>query len=208
MSLNMFDKILYINLEHRKDRENEILSELKKLKTDKNKVKKIEAFYTPFNGHAGCVLSHIKALDYAIKNSYQNILILEDDCQFIKDIDFIDYSIYFFFKIIKKWDVFLLGGQFENLEKTKYPFVYKVNNSFRSHAYAINSNYFKSLKNHFEKTYDILKVITLESEFCEYALDRRWQELQRKDLWYTLENSIASQREGYSDIHFGYKKRR
>ena len=33
-------------------------------------------------GRIGCYLSHMEALEYAISNNYENILIFEDDCQF------------------------------------------------------------------------------------------------------------------------------
>ena len=94
MSLNNFDAIAYINLKHRKDRKNHILKELKRLKVDKKKLHRVEARFTPFNGHLGCALSHIDALDFAIKKNLNNILILEDDCFFIDDVNFINKTPY------------------------------------------------------------------------------------------------------------------
>lgn len=104
----MFDDIIYINLEHRKDREKNVLTQLKKIKN--SKIHKINAIYgnklvmeniseklinkkgkdDAFNnnlpvgipltkGAIGCALSHREAYIYIIKNNLNAALIIEDD---------------------------------------------------------------------------------------------------------------------------------
>jgi len=76
--MEYIDAILYINLEHRKDRNEHILNEIHKICTDNSKIHRIDAIKND-NGALGCGLSHIKALEYAVKNEWKTVLILEDD---------------------------------------------------------------------------------------------------------------------------------
>lgn len=84
MGFNHFDLIVYINLDHRKDRKKEIEHELKNLNLYK-KAYRIPAYCDPLNGTKGCLISHIYALNFAIRKGAKNVLILEDDCIFIKN---------------------------------------------------------------------------------------------------------------------------
>ena len=59
-----FDKILYINLKHRKDRNEQILNEFKKININKNKIHRIDAVHEKYNGHIGCA-KMLKAINYA-----------------------------------------------------------------------------------------------------------------------------------------------
>ncbi len=208
MSFDLFEAVLYINLKHRKDRKKQILLELDKLNIKKDKIVRIEAIYTPFNGHAGCVKSHIKALDYAIENKLQNVLILEDDCYFLKDLEFLNYSIFYFFQMVKKWDVFLLGGYFEKTNKSEYPFINRVFSSYRAHAYGINNHYLKTLKANFLETYKNIKDKSYHFDSRYLALDRQWLKLQRKDYWYSFETLLSGQKKDFSDIGWESKKKR
>lgn len=208
MSLNYFDAIAYINLKHRKDRKSHILKELSRLDISKNKIQRIEGTFVPFNGHLGCVLSHVDVINWAIEKNLNNILILEDDCYFIDDVKFLNSTIEYFFKIIKKWHVFLFGGYFEKIEKTNYPFINRIKKSCRSHAYGLDKSYFLTLKNNFLSTADLLKKHNLHFECTKIALDQRWQPLQEKDLWYASNILLAAQIADYSDIGWQNKKNR
>jgi glycosyl transferase, family 25 len=208
MSLNYFDAIAYINLKHRKDRNSHILKELCRLKVNNAKIKRFEGNYIPFNGHLGCVLSHIDVVQWAIEEKLNNILILEDDCYFIDDIEFLNSTIEYFFKIVKKWDVFLFGGFYEKIEKSEYPYINRIKQSYRSHCYAINKNYFENLKNNFLTSSDLLKNCDLHFDVMNFALDRNWLSLQEKDLWYASNILLAAQLADYSDIGWQNKNKR
>ena len=82
--LNSFDKILYINLEHRKDRKKQILEVLKKQGVKDSRIKRIDAIREKYNGHIGCCKSHIKALEYAKQKKYNHVIIFEDDFVFTR----------------------------------------------------------------------------------------------------------------------------
>lgn len=82
-AFDFFDGILYINLERRSDRPNIIKRQLRQFSLRRDKVFRIEAVIDELNGARGCVLSHIRALSFAIEKNGQHVLILKDDCIFI-----------------------------------------------------------------------------------------------------------------------------
>jgi GR25 family glycosyltransferase involved in LPS biosynthesis len=116
-----WDKIYIINLKRRDDRKILMIEKLSEEKVDNYEF--IEAYdgkseqiiddynsikkYTKIinTGHFGCLLSHIKAIKKAMKNNYENIMILEDDIIF--DNNFLENI-----KKIKlpKYDILYLGG--------------------------------------------------------------------------------------------------
>ena len=63
MSFNLFDRVLYINLNHRKDRKQTFLKEAKRVGI--RKVQRIDAKFDLLNGNRGCLCSHIRALECA-----------------------------------------------------------------------------------------------------------------------------------------------
>ena len=122
--------IIYINLEKRSDRLLNITGQLQKLDIlyksilikgidGQSFTKAEESLYLsdwyshPFSkikarilGRIGCTLSHFKALEYAILHEFDNVLILEDDCQFVND------AINTEINPPTDCDIFYLGGYF------------------------------------------------------------------------------------------------
>jgi len=118
------DKIYVINLPYRTDRKEQILNELKKvdalnveifsairpqekliLHWNKNYLDPLPNWYTGNAttyriGALGCLLSHVAIMKKALKNNYENILILEDDTCFITNNITID-------KIVERYSKFL-----------------------------------------------------------------------------------------------------
>ena len=81
--MNTIDAILYINLDHRQDRKKHIEKEISRMEFDPKIVHRISAIYDRMCGHLGCGLSHIKALEVALQNKWQRVMILEDDFKFL-----------------------------------------------------------------------------------------------------------------------------
>ena len=73
---------LYINLEHREDRKNQIESELKKVGF--NNYQRFNAIKNE-KGYLGCSESHLECLKLARAQNYPNVIILEDDFEFLID---------------------------------------------------------------------------------------------------------------------------
>ena len=150
--------ILYINLDHRKDRKKYIESQLRSMNLMKRKnyiTKRISGvlgteidinhiqlakefnvrpeqmkesfwlsrknFKTMSNnknkvlGRVGCFLAHLRALRYAIKKKLNNVIILEDDCSFIQNENFL------FPPPPTDNDMFYIGGLYRHIGSTITP---------------------------------------------------------------------------------------
>lgn len=191
--LNYLDKILIINLKHREDRKNEILQELNKLQIEKDKIIFIEAVYIKENGALGCTASHIKCIEYALNNNLENVLILEDDYDFCKDINLFNIELTKFLISNVNWDVLLLHiseyGPPINI-KTDFNDVYVNLWSHSAAAYILKKNIFKDLIMNYKKSLNSGKG----------PLDFHWNNLRLKYNWYANKKIIGYQRESYSDI--------
>ena len=208
--LNSFDAILYINLEHRVDRKDEILKQLQKGGALDEKIFRIEAHLDPLNGHRGCCISHIKALNFAIENQFNSVLILEDDFVFTHTQTEIDQYINTFSAHFKSnWDVFLLSANVIDYENTTHPTIKKVVCAQTAHSYALNSHYYTPLKECFKFALslmesDIFAVQTTENLHC---LDHVWKILQPTAQWFIGSTPIGRQDASYSDIGLYHIKR-
>ncbi len=197
MGFNQIDAVIYINLESRKDRKKQILKEIEDLKIPKEKIHRIRAYYSAFNGHYGCSLSHLAAIDLAITNNWENVLILEDDCVFSEKNE-IDSFLTFFFKNIKKWDVLFLGAKVYKTQKTELEDINKVIKATYSHCYLVNRHYLNTLANVFFQSSELLKDKPLLL-YSNYALDRLWLPLQIKDNWFISSTLFAKQTKSFSN---------
>ena len=173
------DKVIYINLEERKDRRESIEILLSNI-FDKDKIKRCNAIKSDC-GVIGCTKSHIKCLEYAVNNECNNILIVEDD------IDISKYkSEYILEKFIKNdYDVINFSGT----NFSYNPFTYKLYRCKSSGAYLVNKHYYKKLKSNFEEGLSI-----------KLALDQHWKKLQAIDNWKLINPPLIVQKESYSDI--------
>ncbi len=172
------DKVFIINLEHRKDRRQQIRKELKRVKIDNfeffNAVKPTEEMVKMWNpqflnpipqwfalsggdhtkyriGALGCMLSHMEIIKKCIEDKYENVLILEDDTMFdIRD----------GIKFHQIWDT--LANQINNLD---FGLLYLAGN----HRGAI-----------LEKKTDLLKKII--SRCCEIKADVVSRDERESDL--------------------------
>jgi len=208
-ALNFFDGILYINLERRKDRKKNMEKELKKLALNPDKIFRIEGYYDELNGSRGCVYSHIQALDFALAKEWKTVLILEDDCIFIKDQTAINSYINNFFSHFKSaWDVFFLGTKINTFEETDCTGYVQIHNSLRAHAYAVNGSYMCKLRDHFFNTYHSMQYDLFFISSLEKALDRQWRILQKMDRWFAGTSMIAQQKKSFSDIEKTIKSQR
>ena len=188
---DFIDKILYINLEDRKDRRKEIEEELKFI--PKNKVMRFNAIKNE-KGHIGCSMSHIACLEIAIENNWNNVMIIEDDASFNN----YDEGIKILKELLNKdWDVITLGNVGVDYDKDTY----KLNSGQTTTGYIVNNHYFKVLRKNFK---DGLKKLEETLDYPSYCIDQYWKKLQKKDNWYIIVPSLLVQRSGISSIQNGY----
>ena len=174
---NNIEKIIYINLEHRKDRKEQI--------------------------GIGCGLSHIEILKLAKERNYQNILILEDDFQFIVSKEDFEEQLSLFFENVKEYDICMLGYNHQKIEDSTYNFLDKVLESQTTSAYLIHQRFYDVLISNFEAAMNLYKINP--SIHWLYSIDQYWKKIQPTSLWYAFKTRIGKQRPGYSDISLSYQ---
>ena len=194
--LNEFiDVVYYINLEHRKDRKEQIERELKK--TGITNIQRIPAVYNKENGAMGCTASHINTLKTFIESGKNRCLILEDDFVFSKS----NSDIRNILENIKslKFDVLMLSGNVhgsKNVESNKY--IKRVLDAQTTSGYIVTREFAPTLLSNFE---DGLALFRQHSDRgWQYALDMFWKRLQPTSEWYITNPAIGKQSESYSDI--------
>lgn len=192
------DAILYINLAHRTDRKEHILTELQKICNDSSKIHRIDAIKHA-SGAIGCGLSHIKALQYAQTHpEWKSVLILEDDFTCKPDINH-NELIQTLYEIAPKFDVGLLTNNPAELKynNTVHESIKKVLFSQTASAYIIKQYYLPNLIENMMTAVQSMQIHGIRHENC---IDIHWGVLQRKDNWFCIYPAIGYQYNSYSDI--------
>lgn len=184
---------IYINLEHRKDRNESILKQLSKIPM--LNVQRLNAIKTD-NGAIGCSLSHIKSLELAIKNDYEYIMICEDDIEILNPSLFIANANTFLNSEIE-WDVLLIAGNNMIPYTPVNRYCIKIYNCLTTTGYIVKKHYFNALLNNYREG---VKQLMRDQTNNSYKIDKYWLTLQNKDNWYMLIPPTIVQKEDYSDI--------
>lgn len=196
------DKIVYINLDHRKDRKEKIEKQLSIFPQEK--VERFSAIKHD-NGAIGCSKSHIAVLELALKNKWKNILVVEDDMlwneQFDEQLKVLEQ------KLSEPYDVIVLGGMWPHYDKKTL----KLFKCYGTGAYIVNSSYYQTLLNNFKEGLEKLEnyhysppkkqFIWNKSKIHyteEFNLDQYWNRLKLKDNWFIVQMMYS--KEDYSDI--------
>jgi len=186
--------IFYINLESRLDRRNSIETQLKNIGlTNFERFNAIKVM----DGRVGCTMSHIKCLEMAKERGYNHLLICEDDTFFL-DPKLFKTQLTTFLKNGHKWDVVLFAGNnvppYELLDET----CIAVSHCQTTTCYLVNGHYFDTLLQNMREGLD--KLLKEPTNHLNYAIDRYWLNLQKKDSWLLITPLTVIQREDYSDI--------
>jgi len=183
----------YINLASRPDRKQHVESQLNIIGI---KAERFNAIKLP-NGALGCSMSHLKCLEIAKENSWPHLLIVEDDIRFLNP-DVFKTQLSSFLSKHKSWDVVLVGGNnvppYTKIDDT----CIKVSTCQTTTGYLVNGHYFDTLIDNFRT--GIKKLIEFPQQHINYAIDKYWFQLQRKDNWFLIIPLTVTQREDYSDI--------
>lgn len=194
MSYNI-DKIIYINLDHRTDRKNEIECELKKFNL-LDKTERYSAIRVKEQGILGCTMSHLEVFKLAKARQYTNVLILEDDFQFLISKEEFEHQLTEFFDSNIEYDVCMISYILIQSDVTPYPFLLKVNEAHTASGYIINHTMYDRLIALYEEAVPKLRET---QKHWMYANDQIWKRLQPSTNWYCFKNRFGKQREGYSD---------
>jgi glycosyl transferase family 25 len=183
------DKVIYINLDHRQDRRDIMKLFFEKGQIPEDKIVRFPAIKGRKTGE-GCLLSHTGVLILAKQNGWKNILILEDDLQWL---DF-EPAYKQLCELVEKpkWDVILLTGFYR---KYDFPRIYSSTNSG---AYLVNEFYIDTLlENRRWSVKNFRNILKFDKGL--YSADVAWDKLMEKDTWFCLYPCICSQVDGISD---------
>jgi len=185
-------KILYINLDERKDRKEHI----EKLFSECERVIAIK----DDKGYIGCVKSHIKCLQLAKLRRYKEVIILEDDFKY-KDKRTLEYM-----KIPENYDMLLLSNLIKS-EKDIQNYDKDFDRVFKAvwtSGYMVHQKFYQNLIDIFEES---LKALEKEYKHCNY-LDVYWNRIFKDHLILKHKKMIGTQLENdFSNIQNKVTKR-
>lgn len=176
---NKIDEIFCINLKIRKDRKIFIKRQIRKKNLPN--IKFFNAIYDKDNGYKGCLLSHLEIIKYAAKKKLNNILIIEDDCLFLRKFNLPKFP--------DKYDMLYLGGNIANIYDENKPWTKA--SIWTTHSYIIHNSIFNYVIEHLEK-YD--------KEIDHFY--KNYVHVNKNT--YILNPILTTQKEGYSNIQNNY----
>jgi glycosyl transferase family 25 len=199
------DKIIYINLDHRTDRNFEMLNVFKTYNFPHDKIIRFSAIKHD-RGIAGCAKSHIGVIKMILQNGWSNVMIFEDDFEFNYEPCQFEQILTDFFKTYgTKYKLFqLTWGNSKDIKQIKKTNYYKCGRGGGAAGYIINKSFCEAYLNNLEEGLQKL----LESNeppgvnnYSPYNIDMYFGILQQQTLfWITYLPSIGYQRDSYSDI--------
>lgn len=192
--LSNIDKIYYINLAHRRDRNEQILYEFRKMNIPQTKYERFNAIHHKEIGGVGCGRSHAAVLEDALQKGYQQIMVIEDDFQFC-------VTAPEFYSAIDKlnqmeYDVCLMAYCMKESAETNTPNFRKVLEAQTTSGYIIKRHYFQKLIDVFREAADNFERTNYH---WMHAIDVMWKPLQRADNWICFYPRLGKQRPSFSD---------
>lgn len=203
--MDYIDSIYYINLDHRTDRNKEMLECLDDLNVPKEKIHRIPAVHIKGFGALGCTKSHILALETFINSNSNMAIILEDDFQY-KDKYTFWTDIEKVFKTGIDFDILQLAynsSEYNNIvvyktTDTNYDFLKRAEVTITASAYIITKMFALTLLENFKESAKLHE--SLGNPIHDYSHDIYWNKLKPISKWYVIYPPIGFQRDSYSDI--------
>jgi GR25 family glycosyltransferase involved in LPS biosynthesis len=205
MKLNeYFDKIYCINLDRRTDRWEEcqkIFSkhglEVERFSAVDGSEKNYNLGY-PYDNELAGAISHKNVIETAKKLNLKKVLILEDDVDFIDDLD--KNFISLVNDIPQNWDGILFGGNHVGGYSHVSQNLVKVNRSYALHAYGVSENFYDYVIKHMDNKIENVIKNGKDVIKTSVAADFFMADLHLTFNWYCFRPHLAWQRTGYSDI--------
>ena len=189
--------IFYINLDKREDRKEEFMREMEKIDW---KAERFSGFYyEPPKGIVGCTKSHLEVLKLAKQRGYPNVLICEDDLEWLESKEVIKGELDKLFTNDVDFDVCFLAYNNQKTDEEfspKYDFLLKTLYCTTASCYLVNYHYYDKLIELYEIA---LPLLDRTMHHWIYANDQIWRILQERDKWFCFSKRLAKQRNGFSD---------
>lgn len=201
-----FSRIVYINLAHRRDRNVRMKHHLRELLAPKEKIIRFDAIKAS-PGALGCVKSHIAVLEMAMESDWEDVLIFEDDFQFVRDDENISRLNKWLHTLdAVRWDMAFLSANYHRVTPLKsVDYLLRVNQAWCACAYRVKRHYYPHLLANFRQS---LAYLEQGGDPQCFALDVHWWHLMMKDCWLGIYPCAGYQAPDKSDIeqtHIDYR---
>lgn len=194
--MNYIHHAFYINLDRREDRRNAFEEECKRMELT---VERFPAFAkTP--GMVGCHLSHLTVLKKAREMNYPNVLIFEDDFQFLVDKETFNNQLDAFFKSEIDYDVLFLSYYVTQSEPLN-EIVSRTTDVQTASGYIVNQKFYDTLIENLEHNYKLLETT---GRHWLYLNDQCWKSLQKTNRFLYFNLRLGKQRGSLSDLTGAY----
>ena len=198
--MDRVSKILVLHLEHRKDRFDSIMSELNRIGlADKTEIVLGDVIVSHGTGTAGISDGHLKCIERAIRQDYETVMILQDDCKFLTDKDEFYSQIEQFMKSAPAdWDGVWFGSFFQTYD-------YDQNRNYAKPAFIIHDTATLIHKRYYHKLAEYYKECRdryIESGDSKYNIDSFISTRLSHDNIFVLLSKLCSQADNYSDRTF------
>jgi len=187
----MLSHIFYINLDSRTDRREEIERELASMDLQGERFAAIKT--SP--GAFGCSLSHSAVLKLAKERGYPQVLILEDDFQFLVSKEELNSFMNKFSD--KEYDVIMVS--YNMVASVPEGDFVRVKDAHTTSGYIVHSRFYDRLIENFDKG---IPELMKTGKHWIYAIDQYWKCLQPDALWYAASPRIGKQRPSISDCGY------
>jgi glycosyl transferase family 25 len=200
-----FKNIVYMNLDNREDRKNQVESELEKFNIKaqrfssyKASVKDAMPYIEGRNldqhsidlapSRVAATKSHLGVIQMAKDNNWDNVLVLEDDVKFLDHADIILTQALKELENLPEWDILYLGANSMDTIKQISGHVGQMTAAFCGHAYVVNKHFYDTLL-----SYDWNEYLIIDQWLLNICRDPRFKA-------YTVLPIIAIQYSSFSDI--------
>ena len=185
--------LLYINLDKRTDRREQIEQQLN---TYGLSYERLPAIYHSF-GIVGCTRSHLAALRLAKERGYQRVWIMEDDFEFLVSRDEMESTLQMLCSGDIKFDVCMFAyNALQQKEIEGSDCFFQICEAETASSYVVEAHYYDKLIQLYEKTIPLLEKTR---RHWVYANDQSWKILQGSDHWIATKQRMGKQRHGFSD---------
>lgn len=198
-SLADISHIFFINLDHRTDRKDHVQQQLANIGL-LEKAQRFPAIKMKW-GAIGCTMSHLKILETAAANHWNHVMIIEDDITFLEPDLFVQQFNTFLLNYstnLPDWDVVLISGNnippYEKIDDT----CIRVSACQTTTGYLVAGHYIATLAQNIRE--GLARLLRNPENKLQYAIDRYWFPLQKRDRWFLIIPLTVVQMEGYSDI--------
>ena len=189
--MEFIHKSIYINLDKREDRRNEIEEQFRNMDISAERFSEIER--RP--GIVGCTASHLAVVKRAKEEGWPNVLVFEDDFMFLVDKLTLEENLRKFFSSNIKYDVLLLAYYIEQSEPLNDTVSY-AREAAASAAYVVNHTAYDELIKVWE--WALENLISTGMHWL-YANDQSWKHLQKTHTFLYFNTRIGKQRPSWSD---------